>query len=430
MCTHIQRNVIKIGAASCLMLLAGACSKPEQQEAKPVVPVQTTAVQRSSIQRIVRAHAILYPLNQAGVAPKISAPVRVFYVNRGDHVRKGQLLAELENRDLTAAALEAKGNLDQAEANFRSITAASLPEELMKAKTEVNADKEALDAAQKVFESRKTLFDQGAIPRKQLDEGNVAYVQARSQYEIALHHLESLQKVGREEQVKAAQAQVEAARGRFLAAEAQVEYSKILSPIDGVITDRPLYPGEMVSPGTPMLTVMDVNKVIARANVPAGQLLFLKAGNSATITSIDSSVELSGRVTVVSSAMDPNSTTAEVWVLAPNPGERLKPGSSVEVALLAETVQDALIIPKSALLPSQEGVGDKVLVAGSDSLAHEREIEAGIREGDKVQVLKGLSLGEQVITLGGFGIEDKTKVKIENAATLKGDEHEQSKPEK
>jgi multidrug efflux pump subunit AcrA (membrane-fusion protein) len=73
------------------------------------------------------------------------------------------------------------------------------------------------------------------------------------------------------------------------------------------------------------------------------------------------------------------------------------------------------VIPAAALLPSHEGTGETVLVVGPDSLAHERKIETGIREGDKVQVLKGLSQGEQVITVGGFGIQDKTKVKVENS---------------
>ncbi len=415
----IAQARIIAGAVAFILLLAASCSKPEEEETETVVPVQTAAVQRAEIQRVVRAQAILYAADQAAIMPKISAPVRKFYVNRGDHVRKGQLLAELENRDLAAAALEAKGNYDQAEANYRSTTAASLPEEVTKAQTDVQSSKEALDAAQKVYESRKALYDQGALPRKQLDEGQVAFVQARSQYDVAVKHLESLQKVGREAQVKAAQAQLEAAEGRRQGADAQLEYSRIYSPIDGVVTDRPLYAGEMANSGTPLLTVMDVARVIARANVPVNQLRFLKAGESATIIAAESSAGVQGTVTVVSAALDPNSTTAEVWVSARNSGERLRPGSTVQVAVLAEVIRDALVIPTSALLPAQEGTGDTVLVVGSDSLARMRSIEVGVREPDKVQVLKGLASGEQVVTVGGFGLQDKTKVKVENGAGAK-----------
>ncbi len=402
-----------------LLVFAAGCSKPEEKEPEPVVPVQTAAVQRDSIRRIIQAQAILYPADQAAVTAKISTPIRQFHVNRGDHVRKDQLLAELENRDLVAAALEAKGNFDQATANFRNTTTAALPDEIVKSESEVQSDKEALDAVQKVYESRKKLFDEGAIPRKQLDEAQVAYIQARNQYDVARKHLQFLQQSGKEAQTRAAQAQVDAARGHREAAEVQLQYSKIYSPINGIVTDRPLYAGEMASTSAPLLTVMDISSVVARASVPINELRYLKVGNDATIAAEIGSVELQGKVTVVSPALDPNSTTAEVWVKAANPGERLHPGATVQVSIRAETIRDALVIPTTAILPSQEGTGDAVLVAGPDSLAHEHKIETGVREGDKVQVLKGLAPGEQVITVGGFGIQDKTKVKVEKPGAEK-----------
>lgn len=397
------------------LVFAQACSKPEEKEPEPVVPVQTAAVERGQIRRIIQAKAILYPVNQAAITPKISAPVKQFFVNRGDHVRKGQLLAELENRDLAAAAVEAKGNYDQAAANLRNTTAAALPDEVAKSQGDVQSNKEALDAARKVYESRKKLFEEGAIPRKQLDEAQVSYVQARNQYEVAREHLQSLQESGKEAQTKAAQAQLEAARGRQEAAEAQLEYSKIFSPIDGVITDRPLYAGEMATPGAPLLTIMDVSTIVARASIPIGELPFLKVGDEASVSSTAGSAEIRGKVTVVSPALDPNSTTAEVWVKGANPGELLRPGATVQVSIVAKTIKDALVIPAAAIQPSQEGAGSTVFVVGADSTAHERKIETGIRENSRIQVLSGLSPGEQVITTGGFGIQDKTKVKVEKA---------------
>jgi HlyD family secretion protein len=423
----IRTKIIGLAFA---LLFAAACSKPQEEETEAVVPVETAAVRRATIQRLVQAPAILHPCNQAGITPKISAPVRTFHVNRGDPVRKGQLLAELENQDLVAAAIEAKGNYEQAQANYRSLSAASLPEELARAQGEVRSNKEVLDAAQKIYESRKSIFEQGALPRKQLDESNLAVVQARSQYEIAVRHLEGLQRVGKDEQLKSAQAQVDAAKGRQQGAEAQLEYSRIISPMDGVIADRPLYAGEMANSGAPLLTVMDVSRVIARAIIPGKQLSFLKVGNPAKITTADPPEEFSGKVTMVSPALDPNSTTAEVWVLLSNPGENLKPGASVQVSIQAETFPDTLAIPVSALLPSEEGTGNAVFVIGSDLLAQERKIELGVREEELVQVLKGLATGEQVVTVGGLGLQDKTKVKVVNQSSGKNEQNDESKPEK
>jgi HlyD family secretion protein len=408
------RSRIRTIATLWILVLASGCSQEEPQEAESIAPVQTAPVQRASIQRVIRVRGILHARDQATVTPKISAPIRELYVNRGDHVRKGQLLALLESRDLAAAAVESKALYDQAEASYRNTTAASLPEEMAKAQAEVQSAKEALGATQKLYESRKELLQQGALARRSLDEANVAYVQARNQYDMAVRHLEVLEKIGKEAETQQSQAQLDAARGRHQAAQAQLEYSKITSPIAGVIAERPLYAGEMAGAGVPMLTVMDISRIVARANVPSEQLPFIKVGDPASITAADGSTEVRGKVIVVSPALDVNSTTAEVWVETPNPGERLRPGLSVQVSIVAETVQDALVIPLAAILPLHEG-SVAVMVVGSDSLAHERQIEIGIREADKVQVLQGLEPGEQVIVVGGLGLEDKAKVRIEKA---------------
>jgi HlyD family secretion protein len=416
-------------AALWILLLAAGCSTSEPPAPEAVAPVEVAPVQSAEIQHIIHGRGVLFAIDQATVLPKISAPVREFFVNRGAHVRKGQLLAELENRDLVAAVVESKSLVDQAEATYRSVISASLPDEITKAQTDVLAAKEALDAAQKLLEGRKALLEQGALPRRQVDEANVAFVQARSQHEVALKHLNALEQYGKEAETKQVQAQVEAAKARHQAAQVQLEYSKILSPIDGVIAERPLYAGELASADKPLLTVMDTSRVVARANIPAVQLEHLKAGNPATITSADSSAELRGKVTVVSPALDANSTTAEVWIEASNPGERFKPGASVQISILAQTVQTALVIPLAAIMPAKEGA-EIVMVVGADSLAHERVIETGIREGDKVQVLKGLSAGERVIVVGGLGLEDKAKVLVEKAGEKAGETNEKKTDEK
>src|SRR5690242_10399996 len=112
-----------------LVLLASACHKEEKkEETEAPAPVQVTAVTQDTIRRIVAGDGVLFPRDQASVSPKFAAPVAKFYVNRGDHVKAGQLLATLENRDLIAAANEAKGTLAQAESNLRSTQGATVPE--------------------------------------------------------------------------------------------------------------------------------------------------------------------------------------------------------------------------------------------------------------------------------------------------------------
>jgi RND family efflux transporter MFP subunit len=273
----------------------------------------------------------------------------------------------------------------------------------------VEATKEALDAARKLLESRQQLFHDGAMARRLVDEAAVALAQAKSQYETASKHLQTVQGAGRQEQVKSAEAQVESARGRYENAQAQLAYSEIRSPIAGMIADRPLYAGEMASAGAPLLTVMDVSRVIARVSVPATDAAALRRGNPATIHTLNG--EARGRVTVVSPAVDPQSTTIEVWVEAGNPNGLLKPGAAVQASILAETIANALVVPAEALLPAQDS-SNQVLVVGADSVAHERKVQVGVKDAGKVQVVSGLRDGEAVVTVGGLGVQDGAKVKV------------------
>jgi multidrug efflux pump subunit AcrA (membrane-fusion protein) len=353
--------------------------------------------------------------------------VQRFLVNRGDHVKSGQLLAVLDSRDLSAAVTESRGLLNQAQSNLQLTSEATLPEEMVKAQSDVQSGQQTLDAAQKLLESRRKLLQEGALARKQVDDAEVAYAQAKAQLEAAKEHLKSLQGVGKTEQVKGAQAAVEAARGHLQSAEVQVAYAEIHSPISGVIADRPLYAGEMAGAGMPLLTVMDISRVVARVNVPQAQATTVKLGQTATLTETDNGEKLEGKVTVVSPATDPSSTTLQVWITAANPGEKFKPGASVHAAILTETIKNAAIVPASAILPGEEG-GQAVLTVSSDSTAHLRPVEVGVRYGDKVQILNGVRPGEEVVTAGGLGVDDKAKVRIVGAAEEKADDDDDDTP--
>jgi multidrug efflux pump subunit AcrA (membrane-fusion protein) len=393
-------------------LLLADCSKKQATdsgEAQPAAPVQVATAEQKPIDRIVNAEGVLYPLQQASIMPKISAPVARFLVQRGDHVHTGQLLAVLEDSDLRAGAQEGKELYDQAQASYENTAHATLPNDVTKAKADVESSREALDAAKKVLENREKLLREGAIAQKLVDDARVAEVQAQSQFNTANEYLKSLQNVGRGAQEKSAQAQAQAAKAHYQSVAAQLSYAEIRSPMNGVIADRPLNIGDMAAAGSPVFTIVDISRVVARANVPAAQAGSLRPGESAVVSSGD--VQLKGKVTVVSPAVDPSTTTLQVWVAAANPGEKLKLGSTVQVAINAGAIDDAIVVPVAALLSSDEG-GEKVMIAGTDGLAHEQKVEVGIRSGDDVQILSGVKAGDQVITQGGLGLDDKAKIEI------------------
>src|SRR3984957_4424771 len=203
---------IRIAFIAAALLLSG-CGKAKQEaaETEPPTPVEVDDVTRGPIDLIVSADAVLYPFNQANVTSKISAPVRRVLVNRGDHVKAGQLLAELESRDLAAGAEESKSQLDQAQAAYQTTSAATVPEDRTKSLADVQAGQQALDAAKKLYDNRVELQKEGALAQKLVDDAKVAMVQAQSQLDTAQRHLEGLSQVSQRESIKSSEAQVNGA---------------------------------------------------------------------------------------------------------------------------------------------------------------------------------------------------------------------------
>ena len=412
---HALRSFNFAALAAGVVLLAnmtGGCAKPEKEK-EPEVTVQTTPAEKKDISQIITEEAVIFPVQQATVAPKITSTIKQFLVQRGTRVKKGQLLAVLENADLAAAAVSSQGDFRQAEAAYATSVGSSIPQQLQKAELDAASAKSAFEAQEKISNSRKDLFKQGAIPRRDLDTAEVALVAARSQNEQAQKQLADLQRLGQQQALKSAEGQKLSAQGKYLGAKAQLSYSEIRSPIDGVVTDRPLYVGDVATANQPLLTVMDTSKLIAKGHLPQSEAVQLKAGNAAEIKIPGVEEPIEAKVTLISPALDPGSTTLEVWVEARKPNPALRPGITVQAELTAKTDKDVIVVPAAAVFKNPEGGGAYVLLAGSDDKAHLKAVHVGIRNAESAEIVSGIKEGDPVITTGGYAVPDGTKIKIE-----------------
>jgi HlyD family secretion protein len=390
---------------------ASGCKTAADESPAVAVAVKVQHPEIGPISEEIAADAILAPLSQAALAPKISAPVREFYVQRGAHVHKGQLLASLEDRDLAGSALDSKGSLSAAEAAYETAVHATIPEEDQRAQLEVDQAKANLDVARRTAEERNRLLDQGAIAGRDVDTAVAAQVQAQAAYDIAVKHLHSVDQTTRIANAKTAEGQLTSAKGRYESAEAQVSYSALRSPIDGVVTDRPLFAGETAAAGVPVITVMDTSSLLAKLHLAQSAAQKLKLGGSAEIQIAGIDEPVKANISFVSPALDPGSTTVEVWLKLPNANGSLKVGTPVHVVITGRTVQNALQVPSSALLPSQDA-SSSVMIAGSDGVAHKRVVTVGIRTPESVQITDGLTTSDNVITEGSYGLDDGAKITL------------------
>jgi multidrug efflux pump subunit AcrA (membrane-fusion protein) len=405
----------------CALAIAG-CGKKEEPEEKPVVAVKVAKVEQADLPLTVKAPATIFPKEQANIAARLAAPIRELRVKKGDTIRAGEILALLENRDLVAQRQEAESALADAQANLQKITAGSIPTEIGRAEGQVSTTKAALDQAQKNLDRRQALFQQGAIPNRDLLQSQTELATAKANYEVAVRAFDLLKGQSREADINSARARVGQAEAKLANVRANLEFMQLRAPFNGTVTEQFQYPGDMAQPSSPVYTVMDLSTVSARAQVPEISARSLKQGQTCEFTSGDDPARfVPGRITVINRAVDPQRRTVEVWCFIERPPVALRAGVFGNVAIHTGEISQAVIVPVPAV-QLQEGAPHGVaFVVDSHRIAHKRDVETGQISNGKIEIRKGVNAGEMVIIEGAYGLPDKTEV------SLPGDKKESRK---
>ena len=242
---------------------------------------------------------------------------------------------------------------------------------------------------------QKELFAQGIVSQKQADE-------------------------------KAAEAT--GARAAAAAAAALLARMHVRSPITGVVQAVTVHQGERVDAGKELVEVINGTSLDLMAQVPAGNLMHLKVGQPALVFTEGVTAGVAGKVAALAPALDSLTNSGQAVVRVPNPLGSLRPGAAATARVVTGRQRQVLVIPDSALIVLGDSLS--VFVVGSDSIAHARPVQAGIRRGGRAEILSGLRSGERVVTTGAFGLTDGMHVVLGNAAPAepKSETKPESKP--
>jgi RND family efflux transporter MFP subunit len=330
------------------VLLAGCGSHEEEKENKPVVAVKLAVAELADVSLLVRAPALVHPRQQASIASRLTAVIRELPVGKGDRVAKGAVLAMLDDRDLAAQRADAAAALHQAE-----VTA----------------------------ERRARLFEEGAVPQRDLLASQTEAAQMKARLELI---------------------------------ETQLEFSRLVSPFAGTITEQFLYPGDMAKPDSPVFTVMDVSIAVARGQVPESDAGAIRQGQACLFVPTDHAGDaFHGRVSVVTRAVDPGRRTVEAWCEIENASGRLLPGAFGELRVVIGMEPKSVVVPLEAIQFEEGTKKGSVVVPDAQRVAHRKEVLVGEIFDGKAQIKEGLGAGDEVVVEGGYSLADGTSVRVE-----------------
>ncbi len=365
-----------LGVGMAVALLGEGCGKAKPQADKGAVPVGVYKVERHAFPRRLELPATLAAAQTVVLMPKLSGEVREVRAREGQSVRSGDPLIVLDRGDFELAVKQARAQAAAAEAAV-AIARAGL---------------ESMDAKHRRF---SILRQRDAVPQAQFDEIETGQRAASAQ-------------------VQGAEAQLRLARVAVEGAERNLEYTVIRAPFDGVVAKRMVDAGARVqaNPPTQMMTVVDASHIKVEASLSERDLGLVARGAPAGIF-VDAlgTTPFKGEVDNVEPLVDGRSRTGAVRFILPNPDRRLKGGMSARVVMNVETVE-AAAVPDDAILKGELAADrGEVFVLGSD-VATLREVSLGIRDGELVQVVSGLSGGETIVRGGQQLLRDGQRVAI------------------
>ena len=389
-----------------LVVLAGfaiACAGPKaniRNEEAPnpattVVDVTTATAISRDLPRFFEATGSLAGDQQTDVAPSIAGKVVAIGVDLGTYVKRGQMIVRLDEVDLKLRVEQAQAQLDQTKAALRQA------EEKIGLRAnqkfdpnrvpEVASAKVTLDLAEKNLQRADKLIESGDIARSFYDDQKAKRDQAREQYEVALSK-------ARQDfaAVATARANVSQAESQLGLAKRNLSYALVFSPIDGYVSERTADLGEYVSPTSKVATVVRINPLRMRIDIPEQAIPSVQGGQSVSVTtSAWPDKNFSGRIARISPNVSANSRTLTVEAEIENPGGVLKPGQFATVRILEPRSELAVLVPSRAV-QTESGVSRVFVI--KDGHAQQRLVQLGQTEADLVEIKSGVAADEQVAT--------------------------------
>jgi HlyD family secretion protein len=363
---------------------------------RTIDPSKLAAAERGDLARVVVATGKIQPLSKIEIKSKASGIVKKLYVDYGDRVNQGQLLAELDKVQLEAAERASRASLQAAEAALDS-SKASLE------RNKVDAEGPDVPFLKLNMERAEQMFKDGVMSKSLVED-------SEKNYQLALNKQVSAQRnlaVSRAEIAKS-EAQVAQARASLENAQEDLRNSTIVSPIDGLVLSRDINVGDAVSSilvlgsqATLILTLGDVSEVYVQGKVDEADIGKVFLGQPARIV-VESfkDKKFTGKVTKISplGKEKDNVTTFEVRVSISNPGGELKANMSANAEILLEEKKNVLMIPEAALIYDKERKASvEIPDAKADNGKKKLSVKLGISNGVKTEILEGLNEKQQVV---------------------------------
>ena len=384
-----------IGSVVLILLVVGILIAARSGDTK-IDPAKLGKVERGNLARSVVATGKIEPITKVEIKSKASGIVKKLYVEYGDLVKAGQLLAELDRDEMLAEVRQSEAQLASTQATLKA-TKADLH------RSEVDAESPEIPMLKRTYERAQSMARDGVVSQQQLDDAQKAYELALNKQNVARAQVEV-----NKGKLSQAEADVVRAQATLAQLREQLSYTTIVAPIDGLVLSRDVEVGDAVSSilvmgsaATLVMTIGDTREVYVKGKVDESDIGKVFLGQPARIR-VESFKDktFTGKVTKISpmGVEKDNVTTFEVRVSITNPGGELKAMMTANAEIILEEHTNVLMVPEASILYDHER---KASIEVPDPKGKEGKrkvpVQVGISNGAKTELLSGLKEGQEVV---------------------------------
>ena len=353
---------------------------------KPARQVRVTLAQEGALARTVAVSGTLAADQDVTLSVKVSGRVGELMADLGTRVRRGQVLARLEQADFDLRVRQAEAALEQARARLGLDPASDATAVTPENTALVRQTAAVMEQARLTRDRMDSLHQQGLIAQSQLDDALAAYRVAEARYQDSLEEVRNRQAL-----LSQRQAELEIARQ-------QREDSAVMSPIDGAVEERMISRGQFLAAGSPAFRVVSSHPLRLRLAVPEREAGGIKKGQRVEVTVEGSDAVHPGTVARVSPAISTDNRTLALEAEIPNETGALRPGSFARASIIIESGESAILVPATSIV-TFAGI-DKVITV-KDDVTQEKRVRTGRRSGERVEIVDGLRAGETIVVEPG-----------------------------
>ncbi len=381
-----------------------------QRVTRGEIPVQVSPVSRQNLTYSLVATGDISPLMQVELYPKVSGYLEKIFVEMGDSVRQGQVIAQIDRAEFVQKVREVEAKVAQAKAAADEIEAGTRSEEIRQAEEAVKQAQSRFDNARTTRQRMEALYNRQIISKKDFDNADTECTVCEAQLSASQERLKQLRDGARREVREGSWAKVKEMEAILAQEQIRLQNTQIVAPFSGEIVRRNVDNGALLSPSTPVVTLIHLETLKVMANVLEKDVGLVRVGMKAKIlTDAYPEKPFEGTVVRINKALDLATRTLQAEINIPNPGHLLKPGMFAKIQMILKEEPNALTIPREAVL-QQDGKDFVFAVEGSQ--AFRKPVITGIEQEDLIEIVEGVKEGDKIVVRGQESLRDRSAVRI------------------